>query len=221
MRASLLVVTALAALLACSPDVSGPTAEEASLARGGPADPTATWMIPLADGGLALRSDQNPQYAVGDYSVYANGTCGVEAKIFATTQYSNSGDATIQTKAPKGKTCGRRFTLVYPDATTETVASFNNLRELQSTTSVIPVGSTVLRVLAINPGVLSNNPSRCGRLLFGLFGSDMVQVTRLDLRTWRVWSQAASQLAYCENTLELLSMPVDFTVVASQDLPAT
>jgi len=220
MRASLLVVSAVVALVACSPDVSAPLSDEASLARGGPTDPTATWMIPLDDGGLAFRSDHNPQYAVGGNSVYQNGQCGVEAKIFATTQYSNSGDATIQTKAPKGKTCGRLFTLVYPDASTETLASFNNLRDLQSTTSVIPVGATVLRVLAINPGVLANNPSRCGRLLFGVNGGDMVQVTRVDLRTWHVVSQPDQNLAYCESTTALLAMPVDFTIVASRDLPA-
>jgi len=80
----------------------------------------------------------------------------------------------------------------YPDGFTETLPSFNNVRRVQNTTSVILVGSTVERTLAINPGTLANNPSRCGRLLFGVgeqgagLGSESVLITRVDARTWEV-----------------------------------
>jgi len=57
---------------------------------------------------------------------------------------------------------GRRVTVRYPDGFTETLPSFNNVRRVQNTKSVILVGSTVERTLAINPGTLANNPSRCG-----------------------------------------------------------
>lgn len=186
-------------------------------------DPTATWYIPV-DRGLSLRSDN--QYVHGDSSTYANGVCGVTAKIFATTAASNSGDATIGMDAPK-RGCGRRVTLVYPgDLGSETVRTFGNLRVLQSTDSVIPVHATVKRTLAISPGSYSNNPSRCDRLLFGQggqgngVGSDSVLVTRVNARTWRVWSNPDSDnLAWCEKENTLLKMTVDFTIVASRDLP--
>lgn len=189
-----------------------------------PTDPAATWLIP-DDGSMSLRSDG--LYSSGGISTYASGTCGVTAKIFATTEYSNSGDATISMNAAKGKNgCGRRVTLVYPDNVSETVRSFNNLRVLQNTTTIIPVGATAKRTLGIAPAGFSNNPSRCDRLLFGQggqgngVGSDSVLVTRLDARTWRIQSDPSStKLAWCEKLNTLFEMTVDFTIVASRDLP--
>ena len=226
-RPTFSTIMALTLLVACSDSGTNPLsphAESANAARvSGPSDPTATWKIPVADAGLGLRSDG--QFTDGTYSVYADGVCGVKAKIFATTQASNSGDATIQTSAPKGGKCGRRFTLSYPDGYTETLPSFNNLHEVQNTTFSIPIGATVNRRLVINPGVLQNNPSRCGRLIFGPnaatgAGSDSVQVTRIDARTWQVQSQASpSDLAHCENNGQLYSMRVNFVIVSSSALP--
>lgn len=216
------------ALAACSPDNPAPEfmAPEFSQARSGPSpvDPTASWLLPISDAGLAFQSDG--LYSDGTYSVYQDGVCNVSATIFATTQKSNSGDAVIQSSpASKGKACNRTFTLRYPDGFQETVNSFNNLRNLQNTEYVIPVGSTARRVLILNPGAIQAS-SRCGRLLFGVgdnplngAGSDSVLVTRLSARSWRVQSDGESNLAWCQNTGELFAMPVDFRVVASYDLP--
>jgi hypothetical protein len=210
-RPILLMTATLMMVAACSeapttPSVVGGTAA-AKLA-----DPTATWTFPAVETGHGFASDGQ--------GGYANGVCGVSTRIFATTAGSNSGDATIQTA--KGK-CIRRFTLRYPDASTESVLSFNNLLQLQNTTYSIPIGSTVKRRLIVNPGAIANNPSRCGRLLFGPngavgVGSDSLNVTRVDASTWQVQS-AGSQLAFCEDLGLLYVMPVDFTVTSSVPLP--
>lgn len=231
MRPHAFLTLALLTVIGCMAEPTASELDTALLSKGkggggssGPSDPTATWLIP-DNGGLSFRSDG--QYSADGISTYANGVCGVSAKIFATTEYSHSGDATISMDAPKGKNgCGRRVTLVYPDNVTETVRSFNNLRVLQNTDLIIPVDSTVKRTLGIAPAGFSNNPSRCDRLLFGQggqgngVGSDSVLVTRLDARTWRVQSNLSStKLAWCEKLNTLFEMTVDFTIVASEDLP--
>jgi hypothetical protein len=204
------------ALASCDRNPSAPGAPDFA-ARNRPSDPTATWRIPLADGALALRSDG--LFSDGTNSVYADGVCTVSAKIFATTAYSNSGDATIQTDLPRGNKCGRLFTYRLPDNTTESVAAFNNLLQLQNTTYSIPVGTTVARRLLLGGSV------RCGRLMFGPNGTvspgtDSVLVTRVDASTWQVASQAApNDRALCENTGEIYEMPVSFTVESSTPLP--
>ena len=221
--AGLVAVLALS-LAACekNPGSAMPTEPTLEAARGA-TDPTATWKIPLAAAALALRSDG--MNGDGTYSVYANGVCGVSATIFATTAGSNSGDATIQTSAPRSGKCGRVFTLSYPDAFTETLPSFNNLNVLENTGYAIPVGTTVQRRLIFAPGSISNNPSRCGRLLFGPNGSvgvasDSVNVTRVNASTWQVQSQAApNDRAYCENNGQSYEMPVSFVIVSSAPLP--
>lgn len=184
---------------------------------------TATWKIPLVDGGLALRSDGVASDGV--YSTYSNGQCGVGTTIIV----GGSGDATVNTT--KGK-CVRKFKLAYPDGSSELVQSFNNLNQLEDTTFAIPVGATLERRFVINPGVWTNN-SRCDRISFGLWGpnstlgvgSDSVLVQRVDARTWHVYSKpddpdgTPHDVAMCEKTGELLRMPVDFVIVASADLP--
>ena len=216
---SLTLISLVAGLAACADQYTSPVGLDAS---GGHAaakpptvtDPTATWTIPAPDGVLGFASDgQGP---------YTHGTC-VTTRIFATTAGSNSGDATIQTT--KSRNCTRRFTLRYSatPGDTEVVPSFNNLLGLQSTTSVIPIGSPALRRLLINPGAIPNNPSRCGRLVYGAngivaLGSDSVLVTRIDASTWQVQS-TGSQLAWCEARDTLYTMPVSFTVTSSSALP--
>ena len=79
------------------------------------------------------------------------------------------------------------------------------------------------RRLIISPGAIANNPSRCGRLLFGpngtvSVGSDSVEVTRTSASTWLVQS-GASNLAYCETNGQLYAMPVSFIVESSPALP--
>ncbi len=189
--------------------------------------PTGTWKLPLADASLSLKSDR--RYDDGTYSVYAAGVCNVSGSIFTGESGStnNSGDATIQTSKPTKGKCGRQFTIGYPDGYTETLISFNNLNLLENTTYSVPVGTTVMRRLVVNPGVLANNPSRCGRLHFGVgplgekgIGSDSVQVTRIDPSTWQVQSQAApNNLALCETNGQLYRMQVSFVIVSSRPLP--
>jgi hypothetical protein len=211
---------ALALITACAEPVARPTSPplDASFARSS-SDLTATWKIPLADDGLALRSDG--QFSDGSYSVYENGVCDVETKIFAST--TGSGDATLRSQ-PRGNRCRRLFELSYPDGQTEMVWSFANLLNLQNSTFSIPVGSTVRRRFLFNPEVV-NSPSRCGRLVFGPnpnvgAGTDSVTVTRIDARTWEVQSQPApNNRALCESTGAIYAMPVSFVIVASRDLP--
>jgi hypothetical protein len=187
-------------------------------------DPAATWEIPLADAGLALRSD----HASGDgvYSVYASGSCNVQGGFLATTATS-SGDATLQTSlATKGK-CGRTVSLFYPDGFTETVATFANLNDVDNTVYSIPIGTTVTRRLVINPGVVMVHPTRCGKLFFGVgplgeqgIGSDSVLVTRIDARSWQVKSQPApNDRALCLSSGVIYEMPVSLVIVASYPLP--
>jgi hypothetical protein len=215
---SLGIIALLAGLAGCADQSGSPTApENAGVMQAkpvGPTDPTATWTLPAPDGVLGFASD--------GLGAYADGACGVSAKIFATTAASNSGDATIQ--VAKVKNCTRRFTLRYPDGGTETIPSFNNLLRLQNTSYSIPIGTTVKRRLIVSPGALTNNPSRCGRLLFGPNGtvgpgSDSLNVTRVDASTWQVESAGSNNLATCENTGELYAMPVSFTVTSSYPLP--
>ncbi|MEO8227508.1 MAG: hypothetical protein ABI637_08755, partial [Gemmatimonadota bacterium] len=136
------------------------------------------------------------------------------------------GDATLQTASGK---CSRTFRLFYPDGVSESVQFFSNLKLVQSTASIIPVGDSVLRHLTINTASTRN--SRCGTLYFGEgvagggVGSDPLFVKRTSASTWHVYSQpatattAAATKASCGNTTELFSMPVDFVVQASRALP--
>jgi len=219
------------ALTACSETSTSPRGlrsptDEASEGKvSGPVDPTATWKFPLTDAGLAVRSDH--QFSDGTYSVYADGVCKVGAKIFATTQYSNSGDATLNTGTAKSGTCLRRLTLVFPDGFSEVVSTFSNLREIENTSYSIPIGTTVERQLHVGTDQLPGVTTRCGGLVFGYgvaanigAGSDSVLVTRVDASTWHVVSQPAPHnLAYCKNDGQLYAMPVDLVVVSSYPLP--
>lgn len=205
-------------LVACSePATTALMPTSRTDAAAGVTDPTATWRIPLDDAALALRSDG--LYASADgFSVYADGVCRVSAKIFATTAYSNTGDATIQTTAPKGNTCGRRLRLAYPDGVSDLFDTFSNLNALESTTSSIPQGSTEPRRLILG------NATRCGRVIFGDngrvgAGTDKLDVRRVDARTWQVRSGAIGSRALCESTGQIYNLQVSFDVVASRDLP--
>ncbi len=197
------------------------------------ADPTATWFVPVGDASVAFQGDHaDTVLAVNggpatSYARYRDGECGVSATIFATVSGSTTGDATILPSVSGRKGCSRRFTFVYPDQSSEMVRSFNNLRELQNGLFAIPPGQTINRRLIVAPDALSHNPSRCGRLLFGQndgpnglvgVGSDSVSVTRLNSVTWLVQSQPGRVKATCENTGEILDMPVRFLVESSRPL---
>jgi hypothetical protein len=220
-------VLLITAIVACADQVSSTApapATSASLGRGGPTDPTTTWYFPLDDATLAVRSDH--LYAAGASSVYDNGVCGVAGKFFATTELSNSGDATMQTDNPKvtDRKCvayPRKLTIVYPDGPSSTNAVFVNLRGIANTTYAIPIGSTVKRALHINIG-----DARCGALHWSNMYSgspvpgDSVLVTRVDARTWSVTSQPSpNDQAYCGNAGTTIHLPVSLTVISSYPLP--
>jgi hypothetical protein len=226
MKRSHLFVLPLAALAVagCADKLTSPSSAPpltVSQSRSTVVDPAATWKIPLADAGLALRSDH--AYSDGTYSVYANGVCNVSSKIFATTAASNSGDATLQTSATTKGKCGRTISLFYPDGVAENLPTFANLNALDNTAFSIPVGTTVARRLVINPGVVNVHATRCGKLFFGVgplgeqgIGSDSVLVTRVDASSWQVQSKAApNDRALCENNGLIYEMPVSFTIVSS------
>jgi hypothetical protein len=221
MNRSTLSALLVAALLAgCSEPATTALQPISRTSSVGVTDPTATWKIPVNDAALSLKSDG--QFSDGVFSIYADGVCKVSAKIFATTALSNTGDATIQTSAPKGNGCGRRFRLVYPGGESDFFDTFSNLNKLQSSISVIAVGNTEPRRL-----ILGTVP-RCGRVIFGDngnvgAGTDMLNVKRVDLRTWHVQSGAAgADRALCENALppnNIYNLQVSFDVVASRDMP--
>ncbi len=187
-------------------------------------DPTATFTIPLNDAGLSIRSDH--LFSDGTSSQYADGTCNVAAKIFATTQFSNSGDATLNT-GTGGRKCGRQITVIFPDGSSEIDGTFMNLRDIENTMYSIPIGSTVERQLHVGTDQTPSTHSRCGGFVFGYgvandigAGSDSVWVNRVDARTWHAYSQAPPHnLAYCKNTGQLFPMTVDLTVIANRPLP--
>jgi len=178
-------------------------------------DPSVSWLFPLDDAGLALRSDR--KWVNGAWSEYRGGACGVLAKIYATTQLSNSGDATMDTDyyPQQKRKCAefpRTLTRVFEDGTVETGAAFTNLNDVHNTTSVIPVGVTVTRALLIHT-------SHCGRVMWGGEGGDSVLVTRVDASTWDVQSQADPRdRAWCESTGMTQRMPVRFRIVSHRPL---
>jgi hypothetical protein len=180
-------------------------------------DPSATWVMSSTDATLAVRGDG--LYATNGASSYADGTCKVQAKIYATSEFSGTGDATIEmTGGQKGNACVRKFVYTYPDGLSETRASNGNLIAVHGPAFAIPVGQTIKRKLNLN-----SNGGRCGRLLFGEgplggTGSDSVNVTRVSGGMWHVESQG-TQLAWCENNSQLYRMPVRFDLVSSTVFP--
>jgi len=218
-RTTIAALLTAALLAACGEAASKVLLPDSHLAASaGVIDPTATWKIPVDDAALSLRRDRQFTSADG-FSVYADGVCRVSAKIFATTAYSNTGDATIDITSPKGNSCGRRFHLIYPDGATDFFDSFSNLNALQSTTSRIAIRTTEPRRLIIG------TVPRCGRVIFGDNGrvgegTDKLNVTRLDGHTWHVQSGVVgSDRALCESTGAIYNLQVNFDVVASRDLP--
>ena len=221
------VTAAMAMLaLACADGtpVTGPTgAPELAKKPPAPSNPTLTWAFPLDASGLAVRSDE--AFPVGGESFYEDGECGATGTLnFA----SGSGAATLQTDGSRRvRSCSawpRRITVVFPDNTEDTAPFFANLNALQTSTSSIPIGVTVLRSLNIN---LSLSSSRCDVLRYAAIyqdtqpiDADSVEVTRVDARTWEVASQPSpNDRAWCSTNGESYHMPVRFRIIASEDLP--
>jgi hypothetical protein len=206
------------------------TSSDAMAAKGGPppADVTTDWAFPVADAGLSIRSDG--QFSDGTYSWYRAGTCTFTSTLFL----EGSGDNVIRFDYPKTKpkpVCGRTMTMVFPDGVTETLAYEGGVQILQSAAFQIPVGTQAKRHMRFGAGQRFRNnpvPARCGLgLVFGegggnpALGSDSVVVSRLDARTWRVQTQSSpDNFAYCIDNGQLYEMTLDFTIVASRDLPS-
>lgn len=191
-------------------------------------DPPTTWLMPLADAGLGLKSDG--KYAVDGYSVYQNAVCGVHSKIFATPGGAESGDAIVQTDNTRyaDRKCAagypRKVTLAYPDGTSETTVLRGNVHGVQNTLLSIPVGSTVKRGMNIGS---SMNATRCGIIRFKaadvtgvLIPGDSVLVTRTDHGTWDVQTQPyPANRGNCRDTGESLHMNIRFRIVSAWALP--
>lgn len=186
------------------------------------ADPKAELLFPLDTSGLGVSSDG--LYVSGDQSVYQNGVCGVDSKMFATTELSNSGDAVMQTDNPKfaDRKCQnypRKLVIDYGDGTAPQWSTvFINVRDIQRDNvpaDQIAVGSSRIRGLHVNE-------SRCGGLVYQAQlgdgtptnGADSVIVTRTAIDTWVVTTQPApNDKAYCKATGQLYHIPVRFTIV--------
>jgi hypothetical protein len=185
-------------------------------------DPAAAFWFPLDDATLGLRSDH--QFVSGTSSVYAQGVCGVNSKIFATGSASNSGDAIMHTNNPRSsdRKCAlwpRTVTIEYAPGDVESSTVFINVREIANTTYQIPVGTTVRRALLIGE-------TRCDGLRFiaatdGIeTGADSVNVTRVDASTWLVQTAPSpDNKAYCRATGALYNIAARFTVVSNAPLP--
>jgi hypothetical protein len=200
---------------------------EASFAKGpaGPTDPTASFLIPTDDAALGLRSDQ--LFVSDASSVYANGVCGVNSRIFATGDASGSGDAIMHTNNPQAKDrkCSaypRTVTVDYGDGVVETAPVFINVREIANATFQIPIGDHAMRILRVNMGGRCDGLAWADQLADGTNtnGGDRVKVTRVNASTWLVESQPyPDNQAYCVITGQLYHIAVRFTVVSSEPLP--
>jgi hypothetical protein len=228
---ALAAAAALLLLTACSGETSRPTEIRLTPGRSTVSSAkttslTSTWEVPLADASLSVKSDHNFPDANATYSVYANGVCSFTSTFFTT----GSGDDTFGFNYPKPRTCGRTWTVSYPDGFTETLAYGGGVQVLQNSVFSIPVGGTALRHFRFGTGGPPSGdpvPGRCSQgLVFGengnnpAPGSDSVVVVRVDAQTWDVHSQAApNDKAYCIDNGMLYAMQVSFRIIASQPLP--
>ena len=164
MRKAISMVALVALVAACSSGDGGtaPLTPHGPTLGKAPAqtDPTATFWFPLADGALGLQSDHAAAYTSGDSSAYADGVCGVDSKIFATTAASNSGDAIMQTDDPRNgdrkcKSYPRKLHLILRDdggsiVTQLSSTVFMNVHDVQNTTDIIAIGSSLARGLTLS-----------------------------------------------------------------------
>ncbi len=195
-----------------------------------PVDPTATFLFPLDDAALGLRSDHIATYVSGGSSAYADGVCGVHSKIFA--YETDNGDAIMGTNDSKyaDRRCPnypRRLQLVLRDDAGNIVKQFStgayfNVYRVEDNTDLIPIGTTVLRSFTI-----AQTAGGCDvwwKPLLGdqvtPTGADQVNVTRTSATTWLVQTQPyPNDKAYCIADGHLYHVPVSFTIVASQAVP--
>ncbi|CAN5819848.1 hypothetical protein BH23GEM9_BH23GEM9_15750 [soil metagenome] len=203
---SIIVVLATAAAIgACGTDTIAPFDGEPAFNKGGPKQPAPSYAWTIPSSGFGLRNDGG-----GDY---VNGHCSVTTALY-------DGNLNIQMDAPKRNGCSRTVTVNYGSGTPvqETLRVFMSGRSF----GTVADNTTALRTFAINPNFV-NQPSRCGRLLFGTgdngagAGSDQVSVTR-NGNEWHVRSQDDGNggkltKVWCENEPDnWLNIEVDFRI---------
>jgi hypothetical protein len=222
--ASLLVFITVFACSEASEDATVVAPRSPLLAKSTVTDPTATFSFPVTD---TLNVQSDGAFSDGTVSVYADGVCGVASKIYATTEQSNSGDATLSTNAPrtKDRTCAafpRRIRLIFPDGLSEMTYTGTNLQQIENTTYAIPVGATAKRALHMGTG----ESTRCTGMVWAAdergtpLAGDSVLVTRTAPDTWHVQSQPApNNHAHCKPSGVAYNMAIDFTVTSSRQLP--
>jgi hypothetical protein len=229
-RPALIAAACLAALAACATRDGAPTAADPAAPALGKAttvkDPTAEFLFATSDATLGVRGDG--LYASGTNSVYRHGDCGVNSKIFATAEASNSGDAIMQTNniQYRTRTCAaypRKLTIVYDDGTTRTeqqTTAFMNVHNIHNDKFQMAEGETVQRGMVLDD-------ARCGGLRWKpvlndgtLTEAKLVNVTRVNERTWEVWTKpgAGEAKAYCVAEKRTYDIPVRFTIVSHGDL---
>lgn len=180
---------------------------------------------------FGISGDDKPEYATllngSLYSLYHEPACGVTSNLF-TGSSESSGDMVMHTNptSTRSSNCPdypRKLVIRYGADRGNLVDHrpvFMNVREISKPGYVIPVGSTVDRILAIQiygkgPGcsVLRFNPNNpVGN------GASLVEVTRLDARTYSVRSKPGGK-AYCPDDDTSYEMSVKFIAVAARDLP--
>ena len=243
--ATLLVTALLAA--GCSEAPSPVHPSEPLFAKPGSGttetDPTAAFYIPTSQGNLGLWGDGLFASLDGytGTSRYGERDCGVNSKIFATTEASNSGDAIMHTSNNRysDKKCTdypRKANISYANPVdglnpggSQNIEVFMNVNRIHNTTYHIPIGTTVKRALLIDP----NTTGRCEQVRFRdpladgtSTGADSVYVTRLDAQTWKVETRDTTvdgvtvkrDKAYCTTDKKLYHIPVSFHIRASRPL---
>ena len=216
------LVVAATLVTACSDATRVPVAGP-SFARPGAGDPRAVFEYPTDDGALKIRSDHRALSLDGTVSIYDDGACGVDAKIFA----GGSGDAVMDPDAnyvagrDQGR-CGpgRSITVIFdqpadgnppPGNAIVTGGYFHNINELWQ----MPIGVEI-------EGQGGLNISRCNVLRFkpdpghnGIAypGSDKLLVLRQDASTWRVRTKPyPDNKAWCDTDGRLYHLPLQLTV---------
>ncbi len=195
------------------------------------------WKLPINSAGLGLTSDG--AQSDGTYSVYDDGVCGTSSQIFT----GGSGDGTLQTNNPTGKTrgcSGRAMTVVYPvgdpvypNGGSETMLVFLNVHNISNATTTIQVGyaNRVERQLGLNP----TQKQRCDawRWTNTSVPGDNVWVERINSTTYHVYTKdrdpdpavaaanAANNKAVCMTTGQAHHLSVDLYVVSKQSLPVS
>jgi hypothetical protein len=235
---TLIAIAAGITMTACSTsEVVSPTRQNVlapGLAKSTVVDPATSWLLPVADAALGLRSDH--AQADATYSAYSDGDCGVTGRIFL----GGSGDATLQTNNPrvKNQQClgPRKMTLVYPIGDpsypaggSETMPVFLNLRNIANSTTTIGVGysNRVTRMLSLNP----TQAERCDAWRWTDDGQagDKVWVERVDATTYHVYTQdldpveanrvSGANRAVCTTTGQSHHLSVDLYIVSKTALP--